>query len=1043
MRLRIGKQHILQLILAFFPLVLWSQELSERTKALDPNDQLAQFDLLDGFVIELVASEEDGIVNPIDLTFDDAGRLWTQTARMYPMDPVSDIKWQDLLALMDDEEKQKQHPAFKKLKDRFEGKVPGEDQILILDGIYPGEEKKVEVWQDNLTIPMSILPYKNGAFVAQGSELFYLIDTDDDGKADQRVPLLTGFGFTDTHTMAHTLIKGPNHWVHFSHGALNKGNVRSLTSDASARFDFSKIGRFTEDGKKIEVINAGLNNIWGLQLRNNGLWYGIEANDLGYSVVPMQPGMAYPGIGNDRLRPYQPFVPKLHSFRVGGTGLSGLAFSDDTEGSFPAEYDDVAFLANPITSTINMVRIVRHEDGSIEAEHLQDLLRSSDDWFRPVNMEFGPDGCLYIADWYNKIVSHNEVATTHPDRDKSHGRIWRIRHVSQEPRAIPDFYKMATEELPTHLRSPSLWARRAAWSQIAERPSGQTRSLIPRLVEMVKDETEDEYTRIHALWSLESLGHYDRSMVETLLGESSQHLQREAIRTLIAFSPELDELVRLTKPFLTSWNPEIRAQVLRTLGEVGSANQDVIRMLISACQPELPGNEMGGSYERRQERYLARRALEQYSDQLYDYLISGESAGLPTTNKLWAMLALPDRQKEAVFPKIWSSSPPEELDASTFIGVLNMTDDPVVYQKVEQLVNQSGNPERYIRYALDHQSRIQSGAVGKLFKRPVLTMLQSDKEERIMLALESINKLDVEGGNALLLDLFKQTGNRTITDGVLKALANKAAENKEVFASVAGDKEISFETRSAALNILSKADKEAGGRVFRRWWPSMSSSEKQEMITIYSSSKTGSLLLLDAIDAGTVKAHMLTMPIVERMNHLSGDPRSEALLSKMNQKADQKVETKQGSQKVEKFVLMTEKTKGVASNGKVLFTTCLLCHQVGDQGQDIAPALDGSAYRDTRALLTAILEPDEAVESGYYVYRVTKKDDSVVEGYMYEKNAQGTTIAFMGGTKTFIPKADIAKEGFLTGRSFMPSGLIEHYSAQQVADLVAYIKTLK
>lgn len=125
---------ILYIIFFIVPVALWSQQLSERTGAYSPEEQLKKFELADGFVIELVASEEDGIVNPIDLTFDDAGRLWTQTARMYPMDPVSDIKWEDLLALMDDEEKQKKHPAFKQLKDRFEGKIPGEDQILILDG---------------------------------------------------------------------------------------------------------------------------------------------------------------------------------------------------------------------------------------------------------------------------------------------------------------------------------------------------------------------------------------------------------------------------------------------------------------------------------------------------------------------------------------------------------------------------------------------------------------------------------------------------------------------------------------------------------------------------------------------------------------------------------------------------------------------------------------------------------------------------------------------------------------------------------------------
>ncbi len=374
---------------------------SVRTVALTPEEQLQMFDLADGFVIELVASENDGIINPIDLTFDDKGRLWTQTARMYPMDPISDIQWQDLLALMEDEKKQAEHPAFKKVLDLYQGKTPGRDQVLILDQFYGEDKVRVSVFAEELTIPMSILPYKNGAYVMQGPELFFLDDTDQDGQADLRKRLFTGFGYTDSHTMGHTMIRGPGNWIYFSQGALNKGKVTSVISGAEVRMDYSKIGRFNLEGTKMELVNSGLNNIWGFQLRGNGQWYGTEANDLGYSVAPMEPGSSFPGIGNERLRPYQPFVPALHDFRVGGTGISGLAFAEDGSGSFPSEFANVAFLANPITSSINAVRIVRNSDGSVSAEHLEDLVTSKDDWFRPVNMEFGPDGCLYIADWYS------------------------------------------------------------------------------------------------------------------------------------------------------------------------------------------------------------------------------------------------------------------------------------------------------------------------------------------------------------------------------------------------------------------------------------------------------------------------------------------------------------------------------------------------------------------------------------------------------------------------------------------------------------------
>ena len=109
---------------------------SVRTKVYTPEQELAGFKVPEGFVIELVASEKDGLINPIDLTFDDAGRLWTQTAMMYPLDPIADIQWNDLLKLMDDPEAQKNHPNFKRILDLYQGKTKGVDKILVFSDLY-------------------------------------------------------------------------------------------------------------------------------------------------------------------------------------------------------------------------------------------------------------------------------------------------------------------------------------------------------------------------------------------------------------------------------------------------------------------------------------------------------------------------------------------------------------------------------------------------------------------------------------------------------------------------------------------------------------------------------------------------------------------------------------------------------------------------------------------------------------------------------------------------------------------------------------------
>ncbi len=140
---------------------------------------------------------------------------------------------------------------------------------------------------------------------------------------------------------------------------------------------------------------------------------------------------------------------------------------------------------------------------------------------------------------------------------------------------------------------------------------------------------------------------------------------------------------------------------------------------------------------------------------------------------------------------------------------------------------------------------------------------------------------------------------------------------------------------------------------------------------------------------------------------------------------------------------VTDTLQGNAETGKAFFNACLMCHRVGEKGFDIAPALDGSAHREKEALLTALINPDVAVEAGYQLFRVRKKDNTTLEGYRAADDETGVTIAFMGGVTVFIPKNEVASKGFVAGRSFMPAGLINGYTDQNVADLLAYIATLK
>ncbi|MCF0074704.1 c-type cytochrome [Dyadobacter sp. CY261] len=1014
---------------------------SVRKGANAPEEELAGFHLPEGFVVELVASERDSVVNPIDLTFDDAGRLWTQTARMYPLDPISDIQWDDLLKLMDDEKAQRNHPNFKRVLSLYKGETKGSDKVIILSGLNGNGPVKPHIWADGLTIPMSVLPYRTGAYIAQGSEMFFMDDTDKDGRADKRVPLFTGFGFTDSHTMAHVLVRAPGNWIHFSHGALNRGRVKSLLSGDSLKVDFSKIARFSPDGRKMELVSAGLNNIWGFQLRGNGQWYGSEANDLSYSVVPMEPGTAFPGIGNERFRPYQPFMPELHSFRVGGTGISGTAFADDASGSFPEAYRDVAFLANPITSSINAVKVIRNPDGTVTASHLPDLLKSDDDWFRPVNMEFGPDGCLYIADWYNKIISHNELPTTHPDRNKTRGRIWRIRHVSQRPRDIPDFYQMPVSALPEHLRSPSLWEKRAAWHQIADRPGEETSGLIPAITAIAADHNADDVTRIHALWCLESLQHLDQIVMKDLLSAESGDIRREAVRSLGSFELGGSEIASRLKSLTDDPNPMVRSQVLRTLGEVGELDTAGITILVAACKPELTGESLGGPYERRFERFLARKALEKHSKALAGFISGPEVAKVPVENLLWATQALPKEERESAFLRFWPEAHIEKIDEPTFISIAGMLSDKNVVTMVKPAFEQPQATD-YVRYAIRNQAQVQSVELAGLLAAPVSKLLKSTVQEETDLGLDAVGRFGMRQSVGEVLGTLDRDMPASSVKLALKAVDINPGAGKSVLEKMAGDDNRAFDVRAAALLTLAKADAAGARQAALKWVPKLDDVEKAELTSMLPSSQAGADLLIYLIKNKQLNTRFVDVPTAERLTAVrKSDPETAKMLA--HAKALETEKKKAFKTRLQKYMMVAEKKKGNAETGRVLFQTCLNCHQTGGKGQNIAPSLDGSANRENEALLTAILDPDAAVESGYAVFRVGKRDGTTVEGYLVNQDNRGTTIAFMGGAKTFIPASEIKSQGTLGGRSFMIKGLIDLYSDQQVADLLAYIRTLK
>jgi putative membrane-bound dehydrogenase-like protein len=468
--------------------------------ALSAEEQLKRFKVPDGFIIELVASEVDGAAKPTAITFDAAGRLWCTTATAYPRDLSPEVWGQ-----------------------------PGPDRILVMEVVNASRKVTPRVFADRMMMPMGVLPERNYAYVAEGPEIVRLEDTDGDGRADKRKVLLHGFGVQDTHTLPHQIVPLPGGRLGFAQGLLNDGVV----FDAEGRaypFPRTLMASMTRQGTELRIHSAGLNNIWGRDQDALGRTFIHEANDFGYSVIPFEADSSYPSFIDAKIHPDAPMhPPTAEGLELGGTGFCGLAILDDRSGSFPAPWHGNIFVANPITGKVHAVAGTENAMGVWQFTRNGDLVTCDDPMFRPVAIMFGPDGCLYIADWYNRIISHNEVARDHPGRDKQHGRIWRVRHQAQPRAIVRDYDKASREDLLTGLKSERRWDMRAAWQQITLR---QDKSLLPMLIKLATDAAAPMAVRIHAFWSLEALGHFEPKLWQQFLASPDYNLRREAVRAL-------------------------------------------------------------------------------------------------------------------------------------------------------------------------------------------------------------------------------------------------------------------------------------------------------------------------------------------------------------------------------------------------------------------------------------------------------------------------------------------------------------------------------
>ena len=461
------------------------------TEFQTPAQEQAGFKLPPGFEITLYASEPD-IGKPINMDFDEQGRLWVTQSSEYPMAAAP---------------------------------TKGHDKITILEDTNgDGKADKFTPFATELNIPIGIIPVQKGAIAFSIPNIYKFTDDDGDGIAEDKKVLFGEFGHQDTHGMVNNFARGFDGWIYACHGFTNTSTIAGTDRDSITMVSGNTF-RFREDGSRVEQTSYGRVNPFGYTFDELGYLYSVDCHSK--PIYQLIKGGEYPHFG--KKAPAMGYAPEMMSFELGSTALSGLDFYLGEQ--FPEAYRNSFYNGDVVTCRINR-NTMSLSGSSPEAKREEDFLISADPWFRPVAIKEGPDGALYVADFYNRIIGHYEVPLDHPLRDGQSGRIWKIRYVGTEKHKdhkVQDWSKAGLSELLKNLDYPQLNLRMAIANQLVQRFG---KDAVQPLLKVVSLGKASPKATVQALWALFRLGALPDAVLDKALQQADPLVKVHAFRIL-------------------------------------------------------------------------------------------------------------------------------------------------------------------------------------------------------------------------------------------------------------------------------------------------------------------------------------------------------------------------------------------------------------------------------------------------------------------------------------------------------------------------------
>jgi putative heme-binding domain-containing protein len=952
----------------------------------DPERERRALQLADGFEISLFAADPL-LAKPIHMNFDAAGRLWIASSETYPQ-----IK-----------------PGQK-----------ANDKILILeDTDGDGKADKTTVFADGLLIPSGLEPGDGGVYVGASTELIHLSRPDGmQGPLRTRV-VLSGFGTEDTHHMVHTLRWGHDGMLYFNQSIYIHSHIE--TPYGVRRLGGGGIWQFRPPTGRLEVFARGWWNPWGHHFDRWGQSFvtdGAGVEGVNYCI----PGASYAATpGATRVMSgLNPGHPKYCGCEI----VSGRHLPDAWQG-------------NLITNDFRAHRVCRFilsPDGSgYTARQESDLVRTNHPAFRPIDVKMGPDGAIYIADWYNPIIQHGEVDFRDPRRDVTHGRIWRITAKGRPLVPRPRLIDAPTKDLVESLKAPEGWTRHFARRVLQERGA----SVVPELAGWMKTlpaGPEGDPLRLEALWTYQALDVFEARLLTALLRSADHRVRAAATRVASAWRERLGDALTLLGPQVHDEHPQVRLEAVRALGQV----------------PQLAAAE------------LALAALERPLDRNLDY-------------GLW--LALRELEPRWM-PAFQQGRFPADGNARGLLFAAQAVDSPAVVGALAALVKAAKLPaETEAQVLLLLAGRGGPGELALVLNRLTAEGVPTPRRLELLAALERASRhrglrpsgdlgrlvrflKDSDEGlraaGARLAGLWKLEALRpqleTLARGRDKELPRVAAleglaalggaTSADVLAKVAGGDASPALRRKALVELLNLDPKGAARRVVPLLAAVRKDAEASDLYEAFLQRKDGAALLTEALQGQKLPADVAKVGV--RLVRIGGRP-AQSLIEELTRAGNLSAATRTLTLQQMQRALADVARLGDPARGEAIYRRqdqlCQTCHAIGGAGGQVGPDLSSiGASAPVDYLIESLLLPNKAIKENYHSVLVSTSTGRQFTGIKVRQTKTELVLRTAEDKEVSIPLKEV--EDQTPGGSLMPEGLTDSLTRAELIDLVRFLSEL-